>query len=132
MSRSVDSKEESHAQEKYQESIRYVMDNANKIQLDHYIYYFTRYEEARMMVMQENYEAAQDIVKSIIKASEKGQFNVGAGPHAKNKYSLESALLFKCHNCLTEIELLMSNSANTETAGTSSSSSSFVSANDKQ
>ncbi|KAG1234450.1 hypothetical protein G6F68_002536 [Rhizopus microsporus] len=127
ISRTSDSKEESHAQEKYQESIRYVMDNANKIQLDHYIYYFTRYEEARMMVMQENYETAQDIVKSIIKASEKGQFNVGAGPHAKNKYSLESALLFKCHNCLTEIELLMSK----ETAGTSSSSS-FVSADDKQ
>ncbi|KAG0757795.1 hypothetical protein G6F16_001978 [Rhizopus arrhizus] len=92
----------------HKQSIQCVMDNAEKIQLDHYVYYFTRYEEARMAIMQENYETAQDIVKSIVKASEKGQFNVGAGPHAKNKYSLESALLFKCHNCLTEIDMLMS------------------------
>ncbi|CAO3695465.1 unnamed protein product [Rhizopus stolonifer] len=91
-----------------QQSIQAVLKNSDKIQLDHYIYYFTRYEEARMEIAQKHYKLAQEIIQSIIKSSEKGQFNVGAGPHAKNKYSLESALLFKCHNCLAEIELLIS------------------------
>jgi hypothetical protein len=88
------------------ESIQCVMDNSNKIQLDHYIYYFTRYEQARMLIIEQEYEKATDIVQSIIKSSEKGQFNVGAGPHAKNKYSLENTILFKCHNCITEIQSL--------------------------
>lgn len=91
--------------ELHRDSVECVLENADRVQLDHYIYYFTRYEEARMAIMNKEYQKAQDIVKSIVKASEKGQFNVGAGPHAKNKYSLENALLFKCHNCLTEIDL---------------------------
>jgi tetratricopeptide (TPR) repeat protein len=90
----------------HSESIQCVMDNANKVQLDHYVYYFMRYEEARMMIHDQKYDEAKDIIQSIIKASDKGQFNVGAGPHAKNKYSLENTLLFKCHNCLTEIKTL--------------------------
>ncbi|KAI8636358.1 hypothetical protein BD408DRAFT_437993 [Parasitella parasitica] len=88
------------------ESIQCVIDNANKVQLDHYIYYFTRYEEARMMIYDQKYKKAREAVQSIIKTSEKGQFNIGAGPHAKNKYSLENAILFKCHNCLTQIQTL--------------------------
>ena len=90
----------------HEESIQYVLTNANKIQLDHYIYYFTRYEKARMLIIDQKYDEAKEIVQSIIKSSEKGQFNVGAGPHAKNKYSLESNILFKCHNCMTEIKAL--------------------------
>lgn len=88
------------------ESIQFVMDHANKIQLDHYIYYFTRYEQARVHIVKEEFTEAKAIIQSIIKSSEKGHFNVGAGPHAKNKYSLENTLLFKCHNCVTEIEAL--------------------------
>jgi hypothetical protein len=90
----------------HSESIKCVMDNANKIQLDHYVYYFTRYEEARMMIHDQKYDQAKDVIQFIIKTSDKGQFNVGAGPHAKNKYSLENAILFKCHNCLAEIKTL--------------------------
>lgn len=93
-------------QKLHSESVKCVMDNADKVQLDHYVYYFTRYEEARMMIHDQIYDQAKDIIQSIIKASDKGQFNVGAGPHAKNKYSLENAILFKCHNCLTEIKTL--------------------------
>ncbi|KAI9348420.1 hypothetical protein BD770DRAFT_349542 [Pilaira anomala] len=93
----------------HKESIQAVMDHAQKIQLDHYIYYFTRYEEARMLIQDEQFEEAKTIIQSIIKSSDKGQFNVGAGPHAKNKYSLENTILFKCHNCLTEIQALSSN-----------------------
>lgn len=93
------------------ESIQFVMDHANKIQLDHYVYYFTRYEQARVHIVKEEFTEAKTIIQSIIKSSEKGQFNVGAGPHAKNKYSLENTLLFKCHNCITEIEALSKKAA---------------------
>ncbi|KAI9476598.1 MAG: hypothetical protein EXX96DRAFT_577717 [Benjaminiella poitrasii] len=88
------------------ESIQTVKENADKIQLDHYIYYFTRYEEALMLIVDQKYDEAKTIVQSIIKTSEKGQFNIGAGSHAKNKYSLESTILFKCHNCITQIQSL--------------------------
>ncbi|KAI8332752.1 hypothetical protein BD560DRAFT_494053 [Blakeslea trispora] len=101
-----DNKQKQAWKELHAESIQGVMDNADKIQLDHYIYYFTRYEEARMSIYDQDYQKAKDIIQSIIKMSEKGQFNVGAGPHAKNKYSLESNILFKCHNCLAEIDTL--------------------------
>lgn len=108
----------------HQESIDCVLENAQKVQLDHYIYYFTRYEQARMMIIDQDYEKAKDIVASIIKSSEKNQFNVGAGPHAKNKYSLENTLLFKCHNCLTEISSLSaSGSGSEEEAGEDSDDS---------
>ncbi|KAL7312213.1 hypothetical protein PS15m_008003 [Mucor circinelloides] len=103
------------------ESIQCVMDNANKVQLDHYIYYFTRYEEARMMIHDQQYEKARETVQSIIKTSEKGQFNIGAGPHAKNKYSLENTILFRCHNCLTQIETL--SQGTTTTSSTSNNES---------
>ncbi|KAI8968137.1 hypothetical protein BDB01DRAFT_726650 [Pilobolus umbonatus] len=88
----------------YTESMEFIMQNADKIQLDHYIYYFTLYEAARMCIIDKEYDQAEQRIERIIKISEKGQFNVGAGPHAKNKYSLENTLLFKCHNCLTEIQ----------------------------
>ncbi|KAI8890752.1 hypothetical protein K501DRAFT_206052, partial [Backusella circina FSU 941] len=90
----------------HKESIDFVMENADKIQLDHYIYYFARYEEARMLIIRKEYDQAKEIIQSLIKCSEKNQFNIGAGPHAKNKYSLENTLLFKCHGCLTEIQSL--------------------------
>lgn len=90
----------------HKESIDFIMKNADKIQLDHYIYYFSRYEEARMLIIKKEYDQAKEIIQSLIKCSEKNQFNVGAGPHAKNKYSLENTLLFKCHGCLTEIQAL--------------------------
>jgi hypothetical protein len=111
----------------HQESIQFVLDNAHKIQLDHYIYYFTRYEQARMLIINQQYDQAKEIVSSIIKSSEKNQFNVGAGPHAKNKYSLENTLLFKCHNCLTEIQTL-SAAAAAASASADSNSDHFSSA----
>ncbi|KAL0145001.1 hypothetical protein V8B55DRAFT_1442612 [Mucor lusitanicus] len=104
----------------HSESIQCVMDNANKVQLDHYIYYFTRYEEARMMIHDQQYEKARETVQSIIKTSEKGQFNIGAGPHAKNKYSLENTILFRCHNCLTQIETLSQGTTTTTTSNNES------------
>ncbi|KAI8968235.1 hypothetical protein BDF20DRAFT_895081 [Mycotypha africana] len=116
-----------------EESIRIVMENANKIQLDHYIYYFTRYEEARMMISNKNFDKAKEIIQSIIRCSEKNQFNVGAGPHAENKYSLENTLLFRCHNCLTEIDQLSlsvspSSTVDDNSDKLSSTNESFISA----
>ncbi|KAG0165946.1 hypothetical protein DFQ28_008089 [Apophysomyces sp. BC1034] len=93
-------------QQMHRESLDIVFENANKVLLDHYIYYFARYENARMMIVNEQFEEAEKEIQIIVRASEKGQYNVGAGPHAKNKYSLENALLFKCHNCITEIREL--------------------------
>ncbi|KAF7720852.1 hypothetical protein EC973_005903 [Apophysomyces ossiformis] len=95
--------EKEKMQEMHRESLEMVFENADKVVLDHYIYYFARYENARMMIVNEQYEEAEKEIQLIVRASEKGQYNVGAGPHAKNKYSLENALLFKCHNCITEI-----------------------------
>lgn len=109
--RGVDGIKVSEYKKLHQESIDSVLDDADKIQLDHYIYYFTRYEQARMLILNQEYQEAEDIVKSIIKISEKGHYGIGAGPHAKNKYSQENAVLFKCHNCITEIKLLSSENA---------------------
>ncbi|KAI9281813.1 hypothetical protein BY458DRAFT_498061 [Sporodiniella umbellata] len=95
-----------HWETLHEVSLTAILDHAHSIQLDHYLYYFARYEQARLHILHAQYDQAKEIVKSIVKTSEKGLFNVGAGPHAKNKYSLESTLLFKCHNCLTEIDSL--------------------------
>ncbi|KAI8370483.1 uncharacterized protein BYT42DRAFT_502740 [Radiomyces spectabilis] len=90
----------------HKEALAQVFQHANKIQLDHYIYYFSRYENARMMIINKQFEEAEEQIQMILKASQKGEYNIGAGPHAKNKYSLENSLLFKCHNCITEIQVL--------------------------
>ncbi|OBZ82598.1 Tetratricopeptide repeat protein 39B [Choanephora cucurbitarum] len=87
-----------------QESIDIISEKANGILLDHYVYYFSRYEKAQMLILQNDYMAAEIEVQGILKAQDKGQYNIGSGPHAKNKYSLANALAFKCHNCLTKIK----------------------------
>ncbi|KAI9312224.1 hypothetical protein BX666DRAFT_1866434 [Dichotomocladium elegans] len=87
-------------------SVATVLEIAGKINLDHYIYYFTLYEKARMAIEEKDYESAQKDIQTILRANEKGLYSVGAGPHAKNKYSLESQLVFKCHNCEEKIQAL--------------------------
>ncbi|KAI9249521.1 hypothetical protein BDA99DRAFT_445608 [Phascolomyces articulosus] len=87
-------------------SVNTVLENADKIELDHYIYYFTRYEKARLLIVENDYSAAEAEIQVILRSAEKGQYNVGSGPHAKNKYSLENALVFKCHNCDEKIQSL--------------------------
>jgi hypothetical protein len=88
----------------HKESTDFVKDNANRIQLDHYIYYFTQYEESRLYIIEKQFDSAQEIIDALVRSSEKHQFNIGAGPHAKNKYSLENILLFRCHSCTQEIK----------------------------
>lgn len=85
-------------------SLQTVFDNANKIVLDHYIYYFSHYENARMLLTQKEYTKSESEIQIVLKANDKGQYNVGAGPHAKNKYSLASALVFKCHNLMAKVK----------------------------
>lgn len=87
----------------HQVSVQAVLDHADKVQLDHYTYYFTIYEKARMLIMDQQLEAAQKEINYLIRCSEKNDFNVGAGARAKNKYSLENSLILKCHNCLEMI-----------------------------
>ena len=42
--------------ELHRDSVECVLENADRVQLDHYIYYFTRYEEARMAIMNKEYQ----------------------------------------------------------------------------
>ncbi|KAI9490105.1 hypothetical protein BDB00DRAFT_769484 [Zychaea mexicana] len=92
-------------------SVNTVLENGSKIELDHYIYYFTRYEKARLLIVDNDYAGAEAEIQVILRAAEKGQYNVGSGPHAKNKYSLENALVFKCHNCDEKIQSLKKEAA---------------------
>lgn len=87
----------------HKESIDLVLQNAKSIELDHYVYYFTLYENARLLIMDKMYTEAESAIQIILRAAEKGQYNVGTGPGAKHKYSLENALVFKCHNCIDSI-----------------------------
>ncbi|KAI8333026.1 hypothetical protein BC941DRAFT_358428 [Chlamydoabsidia padenii] len=93
----------------HQVSVQAVMDFADKVQLDHYTYYFTVYEKARMLIMDNQLDAAQKEINYLIRCSEKNDFNVGAGARAKNKYSLENSLILKCHNCLEMITEMQQN-----------------------
>ncbi|CAO3631096.1 unnamed protein product [Mucor hiemalis] len=88
----------------HDQSLKVVFDNADKIHLDHYIYYFSRYENALMLMWDKKYEEAEENVQIVLKSNDRGQYSIGAGPHAKNKYSLASALVFKCHNLHTQIK----------------------------
>jgi hypothetical protein len=86
------------------QSLTELFNNADKVELDHYIYYFGRYENARMLIVQDEYQKAEAEIQVVLKANDRGHYNVGTGPHAKNKYSLASALVFKCHNCMAKIK----------------------------
>lgn len=88
----------------HQKSLETVFDNASKVVLDHYIYYFAHYENGRMYAFNKEYEKAESEIQIVLKSNDRGQYSIGAGPHAKNKYSLASALVFKCHNCMTQIK----------------------------
>ncbi|KAI9019299.1 hypothetical protein CLU79DRAFT_818532 [Phycomyces nitens] len=93
-------------EQNHKASIDAVMQHAPQVQFDHYIYYFTRYENARMLISQQLYSEAEAEIQGILRTSEKRNYNMGATSRAKSKYSLESMLLFKCHNCLAEIKAL--------------------------
>ncbi|KAF7728019.1 hypothetical protein EC973_006784 [Apophysomyces ossiformis] len=90
----------------HQQSLDVVFAHAPKVQLDHYIYYFAHYEKARMLILDNQFNEAEAEIQVILRADEKGVYNVGAGPHAKNKYSLANGLVFKCHNAMTKIKSL--------------------------
>ncbi|KAI8051415.1 uncharacterized protein B0P05DRAFT_518625 [Gilbertella persicaria] len=88
----------------HEQSLQIVFDEANKVVLDHYVYYFSRYEKAQMLILDKEYAKAEAELQIVLKANDKNHYGVGAGPHAKNKYSLSNALVFKCHNCMTKIK----------------------------
>ncbi|KAI8997240.1 hypothetical protein BDB01DRAFT_770382 [Pilobolus umbonatus] len=85
-------------------AIERVFSHAEKIVLDHYVYYFSHYENACMLILDEKYDMARSELQIILKANDKGQYNVGSGPHSRSKYSLANALVFKCHNCMAKIK----------------------------
>ncbi|KAL0081138.1 hypothetical protein J3Q64DRAFT_1756754 [Phycomyces blakesleeanus] len=89
-------------------SIKTVFENAEKVKLDHYVYYFAHYEKAQMLMEENSLKEAEAEIQVVLKANDKGQYGVGSGQHAKSKYSLANALGFKCHNCLSKIQALAS------------------------
>ncbi|KAI8884677.1 hypothetical protein K501DRAFT_247391, partial [Backusella circina FSU 941] len=95
----------------HQASVSKVFEHAEKIQLDHYIYYFTCYENARMELLLYKHDkdrnhlaVAEFQIQVVLKANDRHQYGIGAGVHARNKYSLASALVFKCHNCMAQVK----------------------------
>ncbi|KAI8343980.1 hypothetical protein BC941DRAFT_464219 [Chlamydoabsidia padenii] len=88
----------------HSDSMNIVFDQAQHVLWDHYIYYFARYENGRLLMYDKDYDQAENQVKIVIQSN--GQANVGAGPHVKHKYSLANALQFKCHNCILRIHQL--------------------------
>ncbi|CAO3651806.1 unnamed protein product [Cunninghamella echinulata] len=85
---------------RHRHSIQQILEMANQIQLDHWIYYFAVYEKAQLLLMDELYADAKHELDYILKCTEKKDFHVGAGLRAKSKYSMENALILKCHSCL--------------------------------
>ncbi|CAO3651486.1 unnamed protein product [Cunninghamella blakesleeana] len=85
---------------RHRHSIQLILEMADKIQLDHWIYYFALYEKAQLLMMDELYADAKHELDYILRCTEKKDFHVGAGLRAKNKYSMENALILKCHSCL--------------------------------
>ncbi|KAI8143507.1 hypothetical protein BJV82DRAFT_610694 [Fennellomyces sp. T-0311] len=99
-------KEQNQLREIHHKSMQIVFNAAKDVEYDHYVYYFSRYENARMLIIERDYDGAEKELQVILRASDKGQYNIGAGSKAKSKYSLENHLLFKCHNCMSELEEL--------------------------
>ncbi|KAG2180137.1 hypothetical protein INT43_003925 [Umbelopsis isabellina] len=93
--------------ELHQYSMEATFENAPQIRLDHWIYYFAKFEQACVSLKEGEYALAKKDLQAVLKAPEKG-YNVGTGPGAKHKYSMENVLLFKCHNALHEADTLSS------------------------
>ncbi|KAI9016472.1 hypothetical protein CLU79DRAFT_762701 [Phycomyces nitens] len=112
----LESSGETQERAEHAKSIEVVFANAQKVQLDHYVYYFAHYEKAQMLMAEHSYKAAEAEIQVVLKANDRNQFGVGSGPHAKSKYSLANALGFKCHNCLSKIQTLESSQKEKEGA----------------
>ncbi|KAI9490681.1 hypothetical protein BDB00DRAFT_836900 [Zychaea mexicana] len=112
----------------HHKSIQIVLNAAKDVQFDHYVYYFARYENARMLIIEGDYDAAEQELEVVLNANDKSQYNIGAGSKAKSKYSLENHLLFKCHNCVTELEELRKQQDKQQRLDDNSDNDSFASA----
>jgi hypothetical protein len=89
--------------ELHTKSLDVVFKHGKDLTLDHYVYFFSRYENARMLLLCKEYAKAETEINVVLKADDRGQYNIGSGS-AKGKYSLASPLTFKCHNCMTKIK----------------------------
>ncbi|ORX48875.1 hypothetical protein DM01DRAFT_1273631, partial [Hesseltinella vesiculosa] len=84
----------------HQNSIGETLLHAPLIQLDHWMFYYAKLEQSQMLILQCQFSKAKSILDDLLRHSEKGTFNIGQGERAKSKYSLETALILKCHGCL--------------------------------
>jgi hypothetical protein len=83
-------------------SMQACFDKANKVQWDHWVYYYCRYERACMFIKEDQFDEAKSDLQMVLKAEK--EYGVGSGPGAKHKYSMENQLIFKCYNALHDIE----------------------------
>ncbi|KAI8065514.1 hypothetical protein BC940DRAFT_241207 [Gongronella butleri] len=88
-------------------AIAKVMEHAPMIRLDHWLYFFAIFEEAQMWIMTGRLASAKSNMQFILKCSEKRNFKIGDGKRIKNKYSMENALILKCHSCIGYVDELL-------------------------
>ncbi|RUS18742.1 hypothetical protein BC937DRAFT_88402 [Endogone sp. FLAS-F59071] len=90
------------------DSFRAVFHDAWRIRFDHYIYYFSRYEMGRTLLLMGDIRAARDefaIVLSRQSIPVPADAEPGARPpEVKGKYSLENMVIFKTHNSVAELD----------------------------
>lgn len=90
------------------DSFRVVFHDAWRIRFDHYIYYFSRYEMGRTLVLMGDIRAARDEFSIVLsKQSIPVPANAEPGarpPEVKGKYSLENMVIFKTHNSMAVLD----------------------------
>ncbi|RUS32174.1 hypothetical protein BC938DRAFT_476107 [Jimgerdemannia flammicorona] len=94
------------------ESFRTVFREAWRIRLDHYLYYFARYEMGRTLVLMGDTRAAKEEF-AVVLARQPVPVPTEAGlavkpAEIKGKYSLENMVIFKTHNSMAELDELVS------------------------
>ncbi|KAI9269106.1 hypothetical protein BDA99DRAFT_479157 [Phascolomyces articulosus] len=101
-----DRKEMKKLRSLHQESLQVVFNSASDVQYEHFLYYLSHYEKARMMIVEKKYDTAEKAIQVVLKSNERNHRGVGAGPRAKHKYSMKYLIVFASQHCLTEIQEL--------------------------
>jgi hypothetical protein len=95
-------------------SFQYVLSNGSKIQLDHYLVHFARYELGRLYTNMREFSKARMEFQKVLDGVDRPN-------HGKGRYSLENMLLLRTYNAMVKLEALerdldwdRSNSTNSE------------------
>ncbi|ORX51938.1 hypothetical protein DM01DRAFT_1307105 [Hesseltinella vesiculosa] len=94
----------------HQQALDQVLVHAPLIKLDHWLYFFGKFEQAQRMIMTGELAEARRIMAWLLKCSEKKSFKIES-KSIKSKYSMENALILKCHSCIGFVDELTGNSS---------------------